>query len=190
MAERASGEFRMLVSEIFYSIQGEGELTGIPSVFVRTSGCNLRCSWCDTKYASWTPEGVEMSIEEIVTKVDEFGSRHVVVTGGEPMIAKGIHQLAVQLKDLGKHITIETAATVLPEGIPCDLASLSPKLDNSTPDAAAAGASRERHDKRRLQPELIRDWIQTYNYQLNFLVPPHPDLHAIPPLLPSPRTQP
>jgi 7-carboxy-7-deazaguanine synthase len=122
MAERASGEFRMLVSEIFYSIQGEGELTGIPSVFVRTSGCNLRCSWCDTKYASWTPEGVEMSIEEIIAQVDEFGSRHVVVTGGEPMIAKGIHQLTVQLKDLGKHITIETAATVLPEGIPCDLA--------------------------------------------------------------------
>src|SRR5258708_12093577 len=108
MAERASGEFRMLVSEIFYSIQGEGELTGIPSVFVRTSGCNLRCSWCDTKYASWTPEGVEMSIEEIVTKVDEFRSRHVVVTGGEPMMAQGLHKLAGQLKDPGKHITTPT----------------------------------------------------------------------------------
>jgi len=183
MAERASGEFRMLVSEIFYSIQGEGELTGIPSVFVRTSGCNLRCSWCDTKYASWTPEGVEMSIEGIVTKVDEFGSRHVVVTGGEPMIAKGIHQLAVQLKDLGKHITIETAATVLPEGIPCDLASLSPKLNNSTPDAAAAGAWRDRHEKRRLQPEVIRDWIQSYNYQLKFVVASETDLDEVQDLL-------
>src|SRR5258708_13253524 len=116
-----------------------------------------------------------MGIEEMVTKGGEFGCRHVVGTGGEPMIAKGIHQLAVELKDLGKHITIETAATVLPEGIPCDLASLSPKLNNSTPDAAAAGAWRDRHEKRRLQPEVIRDGIQSYNYQLNFIVPSAPD---------------
>ncbi len=51
----------MFISEIFHSIQGEGELTGVPSAFIRTSGCNLRCSWCDTKYASWAPEGTEMS---------------------------------------------------------------------------------------------------------------------------------
>ena len=108
----------MFVSEIFYSIQGEGELTGVPSVFVRTSGCNLRCSWCDTKYASWTPEGEEMDIEDIAAKIEEFACRHVVVTGGEPMIAKGIHQLATRLKELGKHITIETAATILPEEHP------------------------------------------------------------------------
>ena len=169
----------MLVSEIFYSIQGEGELTGIPSVFVRTSGCNLRCSWCDTKYSSWTPEGVEMGIDEIVAKVDGFGSRHVVVTGGEPMIAKGIHQLAARLEERGNHITIETAATVLPEGIPCDLASLSPKLSNSTPEATLAGDWRDRHEKRRLQPEVIRDWIRNYNYQLKFVVAAEQDLGEI-----------
>jgi 7-carboxy-7-deazaguanine synthase len=171
----------MFVSEIFYSIQGEGELTGVPSVFVRTSGCNLRCSWCDTKYASWTPEGV--SIEQIAAKVDEFACRHVVVTGGEPMIAKGIHQLAARLKELGKHVTIETAATILPEGIPCDLASLSPKLSNSTPDAEAAGAWRDRHEKRRLQPEVIRDWIQNYNYQLKFVIASENDLAELHDLL-------
>ena len=180
---------QMLVSEIFYSIQGEGELTGIPSVFVRTSGCNLRCSWCDTKYASWTPEGEDMSIGEIVAKVEEFGAQHVVLTGGEPMIAKGIHELAVQLRDRRRHITIETAATVLPEGIPCDLASLSPKLSNSTPDETTAGAWRDRHEKRRLQPEIIRHWIQRYNYQLKFVVASETDLDDIQDLLAATGTE-
>jgi 7-carboxy-7-deazaguanine synthase len=179
----------MLVSEIFYSIQGEGELTGIPSVFVRTSGCNLRCSWCDTKYASWTPEGVEMTVEEIAIKVDGYGAQHVVMTGGEPMVAKGIHQLAARLKDMGKHITIETAATIFPEGIQCDLASLSPKLSNSTPDAAAAGAWRNRHEKSRLQPEIIRNWIQRYNYQLKFVVASEDDLDEIHDLLSAVGTE-
>src|SRR5215471_464543 len=104
----------MLVSELFHSIQGEGELTGVPSVFVRTSGCNLRCSWCDTKYASWAPEGAELSADEIASEVGQFPTEHVVLTGGEPMVAKGIYQLARELKGIGKHITIETAATVFP----------------------------------------------------------------------------
>src|SRR5580700_10050331 len=101
----------MLVSEIFYSIQGEGELTGIPSVFVRTSGCNLRCTWCDTKYASWNPEGDDLSIEAVVDKVMAFPAQHCVLTGGEPMAAKNIGALASELRARGKHITIETAGT-------------------------------------------------------------------------------
>src|SRR6185369_16496224 len=103
----------MLISEIFYSLQGEGELTGVPSVFVRASGCNLRCAWCDTPYASWNPEGTQRSVAQIVTEVVSHGNaQHVVLTGGEPMIAKEIHLLAAELKKLGRHITIETAATV------------------------------------------------------------------------------
>ena len=173
----------MLVAEIFYSIQGEGELTGVPSVFIRTSGCNLRCSWCDTKYASWTPEGSESTIDEITAQVDGYPARYVVLTGGEPMVAREIHELARRLKAMGKHITIETAATILPEGIPCDLASLSPKLSNSTPDATIAGAWRDRHEKRRLQPDIIRDWIQHYNYQLKFVVASEIDLEEVHDLL-------
>jgi 7-carboxy-7-deazaguanine synthase len=124
-----------------------------------------------------------MDIEEIVTKVDASSCRYVVLTGGEPMIARGIHQLAARLKEVGKHITIETAATILPEGIACDLASLSPKLSNSTPDAAMAGAWRDRHEKRRLQPEVIRDWVKNYNYQLKFVVASEKDLAEIHELL-------
>jgi 7-carboxy-7-deazaguanine synthase len=169
----------MFLSEIFYSIQGEGELTGVPSAFIRTSGCNLRCSWCDTKYASWAPEGTEMSIDEIVSEVGHFPTEHVVVTGGEPMVARGIHQLTRRLKEIGKHITIETAATIFPEDIACDLASLSPKLSNSTPDAAIANGWRNRHEKRRLQPDILREWIQSYNYQLKFVIVSERDLEEI-----------
>src|SRR5271168_1155713 len=82
----AAGEAcSMLISEIFYSIQGEGGLAGVPSVFVRTSGCKLRCAWCDTPYASWNPEGEPRTVEEIVAAVQSHAAaRHVVLTGGEP----------------------------------------------------------------------------------------------------------
>src|SRR5215471_17665810 len=87
------------VSEIFYSIQGEGMLAGVPSVFVRLSGCNLRCSWCDTPYTSWNPEGEQRTLPQIVAQVEQHRTaRHVVLTGGEPMIAKGIETLAASLK--------------------------------------------------------------------------------------------
>ena len=104
----------MRISEIFHSIQGEGLLAGVPSVFIRTSGCNLRCRWCDTPYASWNPEGEEMGLKVIMERVSGYDCRHVVLTGGEPMVASGIRELAAALRSAGMHITIETAATVPP----------------------------------------------------------------------------
>ncbi|SPE56926.1 7-carboxy-7-deazaguanine synthase [Verrucomicrobia bacterium] len=170
----------MLISEIFYSLQGEGELTGVPSVFIRTSGCNLRCNWCDTMYASWQPEGDPMSVDEILRKVDSFpAAQHCVLTGGEPMVAKGIHELAAALKSSGKHITIETAATIPPAGIVCDLASLSPKLTNSTPDARLSEAWRHKHEELRVQPAVVADWIAHYPYQLKFVITSEADLQEI-----------
>jgi 7-carboxy-7-deazaguanine synthase len=161
----------MLISEIFYSIQGEGELTGVPSVFVRASGCNLRCTWCDTPYASWNPEGEPRSVDQIVAAVQEHATaRHVVLTGGEPMIAKEIRALAAELKNLGYHVTIETAATVAPDGIACDLASLSPKLLNSAPDPVEHAAWRKKHEATRWQPDVVRAWIDRYPYQFKFVV--------------------
>ena len=67
---------------------------GVPSVFVRTSGCNLRCRWCDTPYASWNPEGNEMDLPELLERVRSYDCPHVVLTGGEPMVASGIEALA------------------------------------------------------------------------------------------------
>jgi len=169
----------MFIAEIFHSIQGEGELTGTPSVFVRTSGCNLRCTWCDTPYASWNPEGREWSVDEIVQQVKKFPSRHVVLTGGEPMVAKGIRELAAALREKGKHITIETAGTVSPIGIACDLASISPKLKNSTPDVKLFGALHGKHEKLRWQPDVVREWVESYPFQLKFVVAQASDLDEI-----------
>ncbi len=161
----------MLISEIFHSIQGEGELTGVPSVFVRTSGCNLRCTWCDTPYASWNPEGETQNVTDILRVIEEHPvTRHVVLTGGEPMIAKEIRPLASAIRASGRHITIETAGTVAPEGIACDLASLSPKLLNSAPDALEHVTWRRKHEATRWQPEVIRAWIDAYPYQFKFVV--------------------
>ena len=177
----------MRISEIFHSIQGEGLLLGVPSVFVRTSGCNLRCRWCDTPYASWNPEGEEMGIDAIMERVRGYDCRHVVLTGGEPMVASGIRELAAALRASGMHITIETAATIPPHvdgrGIACDLASLSPKLADSTPDARTAGAWRERHESTRLQPEIIRQWLEAGPCQLKFVVSRVEDLPEIEELL-------
>jgi len=153
------------IAEIFYSIQGEGSLAGVPSVFVRTSGCNLRCVWCDTPYTSWYPEGGDWTLERILAAVDAYPARHVVVTGGEPMIAREIVELTHGLRARGRHITIETAGTVFAP-VACDLMSISPKLANSTP----AGEWEERHERLRIQPDVVRRLMADYDYQLKFVV--------------------
>ena len=173
----------MRIAEIFHSIQGEGLLTGVPSILIRTSGCNLRCHWCDTPYASWKPEGPEMSIEEILKKISEWNCNHIVLTGGEPMIAPDLPELATVLKKQKKHITIETAGTISPNGIPCDLASISPKLSNSTPSPERDPAWAKKHEATRLQPEVISKWIRKYPFQLKFVVSSELDLAEIKHLL-------
>ena len=169
----------MLISEIFHSLQGEGQLAGVPSVFVRTSGCNLRCNWCDTPYASWQSEGSAMTVPEIVAAVRQYPARHAVLTGGEPMIAPGMRELAAELKQLGYHLTIETAATIAPGGIACDLASLSPKLKNSAPDQRLDDTWRQKHEALRWQPDVVRAWLGHCHYQLKFVVSQAGDVDEI-----------
>jgi len=160
------------IAEIFYSIQGEGTLIGTPSVFVRTSGCNLRCVWCDTPYTSWEPQGEERSVEWIVEQVNGYGAAHVVITGGEPMIAPQIRELT---HSLTQHITIETAGTVDVD-VRCDLMSISPKLANSTPSDKEGRRWATQHERTRYQPEVLKRLIQLYPYQLKFVIAEADDL--------------
>lgn len=170
----------MKLSELFYSIQGEGKLLGVPSVFVRASGCNLRCTWCDTPYASWAPEGEDVAVEQIVERVRAVpAARHVVLTGGEPIIMPDIEPLCDALKAADYHITIETAATVH-RPVKVDLASLSPKLSNSTPHEREGGRFARVHEQHRLNVPVIQQFIDAApDFQLKFVVAREADLAEI-----------
>jgi 7-carboxy-7-deazaguanine synthase len=177
----------MKISEIFYSIQGEGKRTGVPSVFVRASGCNLRCTWCDTPYASWNPQGEDHSIDKIVSQVESFNCLDVVLTGGEPMIMPEIGELCHRLKAAGHFITIETAATAF-EPVEMDLASLSPKLSNSTPIDREGGRFAAAHERQRLNSPAIQQFIDhAPDFQLKFVVSNQQDLAEIDQILQSIR---
>ena len=107
----------MNVMEIYRSVQGEGTLMGVPTTFVRFFACNLRCSWCDTKYSWSVREGgtwESISAQEIAERVHVLGAQHVVLTGGEPTLQKDLAQLAQLLKDQGHHLTVETNTTIFP----------------------------------------------------------------------------
>ena len=168
----------MRLAELFYSVQGEGRLLGTPSVFVRTSGCNLRCEWCDTPYTSWRAVGQTWSLERILRRVAKYPTRHVVITGGEPFLASELTELTSRLKEAGAHITIETAATVF-KPVSCDLVSLSPKLSNSTPRRRDRGRFATMHEERRLNVPAIQQFIGNYDYQLKFVVEKKRDLTEI-----------
>jgi 7-carboxy-7-deazaguanine synthase len=169
----------MKIAEIFRSVQGEGLLTGVPSVFVRTSGCNLRCWFCDTPYTSWRPEGHDMTVDEIVAQVEEWDTRHVVVTGGEPMLYSELIPLCDRLHAIGRHITIETAGTLyLP--VACDLISISPKLASSAPAADDNPRWHRRHNRERHRPAVIRRLLAEHKaYQLKFVIDSRSDLEAV-----------
>jgi 7-carboxy-7-deazaguanine synthase len=166
------------IAEIFRSRQGEGVLTGTDSVFVRTSGCNLRCWFCDTPYTSWAPEGTDLSIDEVLQRVGEHNTQHVVITGGEPMLSAELVPLTAELAQQGRHITIETAGTLdLP--VRCDLMSISPKLSNSTPSRQEHPRWSVRHERTRHAPAVIHRLLGDYEYQLKFVVDRREDLVEI-----------
>jgi 7-carboxy-7-deazaguanine synthase len=166
------------LAEIYRSIQGEGLLTGASSVFVRATGCNLRCWFCDTPYTSWTPEGEDWPLDDIVAAVERLATEHVVVTGGEPMLYAELIPLCQRLQDAGHHVTIETAGTLyLP--VRCDLMSISPKLANSTPTFERAGTWAARHERTRHSPDVVRRLMDEHRWQLKFVVDSQADLAEI-----------
>ncbi len=165
----------MFISETFTSLQGEGILVGVPSFFIRTSGCNLRCRWCDTPYTSWLPEGERRSVADLLAEATGSGVRHVVVTGGEPLLQREIGALTRGLRAAGLHVTVETAGTLDPP-FECDLLSLSPKTANSDPQ----GAWRDRHRRSRTDPDPVRRLVRRFpDHQLKFVVTDGDDLPEI-----------
>lgn len=182
----------MRIAEIFRSWQGEGVFTGTPSVFVRASGCNLRCWFCDTPYTSWNPEGDDLAVDDILRQVDRLASdlhfsaagvpdelavngnsiapcRHVVLTGGEPMLYSELVPLAAGLRARDMHITVETAGTLfLP--LECDLMSISPKMAGSGPRPDQDQRWTLRHERTRFAPDVIRQLAREYTYQVKFVI--------------------
>lgn len=107
----------MRIIEIFRSLQGEGVLIGTPTVFVRFQGCNLHCQWCDTGYAR--EGGEEMSVEQILEKVDSYKTQFVCLTGGEPLLQKDSIRLMNRLLERLCHVTLETNGSISLEDVPC-----------------------------------------------------------------------
>ena len=159
----------------------------MPSVFIRTAGCNLRCVWCDTPYTSWQPAGAAWSIRTILAEIQKHPTEFVVVTGGEPLLAPEIEALCRELKESGRHITIETAGTIF-KPIGCDLISVSPKLANSTPWRRQGGKFALPHEKQRLNLPVIQKFLDNYDYQLKFVVAEKKDFAEIAEILEQLKT--
>ena len=165
----------MQVTEIFYSIQGEGKLTGIPSAFVRLAGCRLRCRYCDSPYARRADAGRALSVEKVFEKLLAYPTKYVVITGGEPLLADELDTLCAQLRSAGRHVTLETAATV-DRVVEVDLASISPKLSNSSPTDSSLA---KEHDSLRLKIPTIRAYLEQGQCQLKFVLEKPTDIEEI-----------
>ncbi|QCW04069.1 7-carboxy-7-deazaguanine synthase QueE [Natrinema pallidum] len=174
------------INELFYSLQGEGTLAGVPSVFVRTSGCNLRCWFCDSYHTSWEPTHARMRLAEILAEIESYDADHVVLTGGEPLLHEGSMTLLEALDERGYHTTVETNGTIYRDA-PIDLASVSPKLASSTPtpdrDPTGDGEWETRHETDRIDMDALARLVERYDVQLKFVVTDDGDMPEISELL-------
>lgn len=152
----------MKVSEVFYSIQGEGPWMGRPCVFIRLAGCNLRCGWCDTPYASWQAAGEERTVEELLGYLSRWPRVSVVITGGEPFLSPALPALCEALRAEGRPVALESAGTLF-QHLVCDLLVLSPKLKGSDPDPELYPAEAERHRRVRENQAPLRRLLQSSN---------------------------
>lgn len=125
------------INEIFHSIQGESTHAGRPCVFVRLTGCHLRCTWCDTEYAFY--EGRKMTLDEIIDCVVDYGCDLVEITGGEPLLQPNVHPLMTRLADAGRTVLLETSGA-------CDIAPVDPRviriMDLKTPSSGECPRNR------------------------------------------------
>jgi 7-carboxy-7-deazaguanine synthase len=177
------------INEIFYSIQGESTYAGCPTVFIRTTGCNLRCSYCDTQYSYY--EGEWLSLDEILTKVGSYKAKYVCITGGEPLIQNNIYNLMKALCDLNYQVSLETSGSKA-----CFMVDPRVRviLDIKTPSSGAANSflmenldiiSSNSEIKFVICSEEDLDWAETlcrqYKIFENFIVlysPSYPNIDA------------
>jgi 7-carboxy-7-deazaguanine synthase len=120
----------MIVTEIFKSIQGESSYAGLPCSFVRTTGCNLRCVWCDTEYAFYG--GTEMSIPQILSKIEPHGCELVEITGGEPLVQEEVPRLAQELLNRNHKVLLETSGSLDIGVLPAEVIKI---MDIKCPDS-------------------------------------------------------
>ena len=172
------------VSDIYVSIQGEGKYLGYPAIFIRTSGCNLRCQWqdtlCDTPYTSWNAEISFKPITQIIDHVRRLKKgyssiKKIVVTGGEPLIQKNIDTLTDELKNMGFFLSLETNGTIT-KPLTIDFVTLSPKLKSSVPTQSE---HETKHETLRYRKEALSYWLNNYPYQIKFVINEEEDENEI-----------
>ncbi len=122
------------INEIFYSIQGESSYSGLPTVFVRTTGCHLRCTYCDTTYSYY--EGTKYDSDKIIEQVLSYGTKYVCITGGEPLLQEDVFSLMTELCDHGLVLSLETSGSISCEKVDPRVKII---LDIKTPDSGAEG---------------------------------------------------
>jgi 7-carboxy-7-deazaguanine synthase len=149
----------MKVNELFYSIQGESSYSGLPCAFIRLSGCNLRCAYCDTEYAFY--EGVEMSVSEIMDAVGTFATRLALVTGGEPMLQESVHELFAKLLERNYTVLLETGGHV-------SLADVDPRVHKIMDFKCPSSGMEEHNDYQNVH-------CLTRNDEVKFVIGDRPD---------------
>ena len=149
----------MRVTEIFDSVQGEGPFIGLPATFVRLSGCNLRCGWCDTPQSSWNPVGSDMELSAIVARTQANPGRTVVVTGGEPFLFQDLAALCSSLHAVGHPVHLESSGTIF-QPVHADVICFSPKLSSSAPDPVQHPRWHERHEAIRSDLRPLQEFLQ------------------------------
>jgi len=125
---------RLQVSELFYSIQGESTRAGLPCAFIRLAGCNLRCSYCDSRY-TWDEPGTEMTVDQVLSRLENLPGIMVEITGGEPLLQEAVYPLMEQLIAGGREILLETSGSLSIEHVPAEVGVI---LDLKCPDSGMA----------------------------------------------------
>jgi len=175
---KSNASIYVLIYEIFQTLQGEGKYAGYPCIFIRTSGCNLRCTWCDTPHTSWRPTGNKRSVDQILAETSQWQDvEHVVISGGEPMLQSDLAVLVHRLRERGHFVTIETAGTIFLEDLRPDFYSISPKLEHARP--LEQERHRRLHDRNNRHAPLRQFVATAADLQIKFVVQSEDDLQQI-----------